>query len=481
MMTTELDTTGSLTTHTAIIAWGDGYSSNSTDHQYSTPGTYTITGTAITSEGTYTATCTASIAGPTLSITDENGAAYESGPSLDEFIVTRSIYDSSPLNVSFTIGGDATPGEYELTDGRTGQILTNSVTIPGYQVFSTIIVTPVEDDTPEWTNELTLSLGTSSAYTLGPSDVASTDIVNHDLSVRLSNGSGNLVLKGSAGGKSNIMPLYLNVPSGLENGATVTLKEYGTTANRADVWTMPAPGASDQPILGNAGGTLVATKTWTVGTDSIPATLWVGVYSGSGAFGDVIFQLSDSDAGTTPPPTHPTQNTANSNAATAVYVQINMWNDPNGSGDWEKDIAGKTHNWLIGQVVDLVAVLIAPPAFAANVSYAWTVPGDVLRSINEAGDSSHRTDVQLTADTGYTEAGGDHLGKTDSGTARQEVIFFWQGTTADPGSDDTDMVSLTASFASRTCQASTTFDVYTPNVTATATAGAVAIGLYGTP
>jgi len=146
--------------------------------------------------------------------------------------------------------------------------------------------------------------------------------VDNDLGITLGNGSGNIILQGSASGKERLVPLYLKIPSDVKQGATITLNanQVNGTAERVDVWTTSTFGPTSQPIIGNATGGLLWSKTWTVGTDTIPTTLWVGAFGGSEAMGDVAFHLSDSDATAVAPPVHPTNNSANSNVATAVRV-----------------------------------------------------------------------------------------------------------------------------------------------------------------
>jgi hypothetical protein len=273
----------------------------------------------------------------------------------------------------------------------------------------------------------------------------------------------------------------LNFPLGTQPGAVLTLTDAADT--KADVWTTSHPGAEDQPILGEVSGAYLQSVSWTYGSSTLPPeTLYVGGYNGSTNFDDVYFTLSLTNGSTT--------RSATSNRATAVYLSITMYNDPNSSGDFQKDISGSTHNYLVGQLVDLKAALEAPAAWTRTAGYDWAVPGSVAHNILEPSDASTRQVVPLLPDNGPGLVGGQHLSLLSpaaarlipTGLFRSEINFFWISTAA---ATDVDNISVTAAWAGASLTgtgvtlyrvaASTTFDVYTPTSSVPVVAGAAQV------
>jgi hypothetical protein len=149
-----------------------------------------------------------------------------------------------------------------------------------------------------------------------------------------------------------------------------------------------------------------------------------------------------------------------------------MESDPNGSGNYRQDIANGSHNWLVGQMADVVASVVGPPVLTNGASYEWSLPGNVLRTIDEPSSASTRAVVGVTtiddAHPGVTGAVGYH---------RPELAWFWVSTTSSvPTVPDTDVVSVSISgIAGATYTASTTFNVYTPDSSVTVGQGAPGI------
>jgi hypothetical protein len=444
------------------VDWGDGRSSIFYDadktvafnHTYDSPGGYTIQMMVMTDQGTYAATTGVSVAPPIVSISHlywaSVGVAYEQSQSPDWLLASRSTPGEQPLTVNFSTGGTANSSEYELTDANTGQILTGSVTIPADTQFATIAVTALEDFTPAWTDTVDLTLGTSTQYTLSPTaTTAVTDIVNDDLGITLGFGSGNNVLVGSDEGKGDLVPLFLNYPAKMENGAALTLSV--SQPNEVALWTTSTPSGEDVPVLGNGTASVV----YVYGSDELPpATLWVGGLSHSTAMNDISFTFSDSDAGTTPTPAVPTTNTVRSKAATCVTVQLKEL-DAN-SQYTGADVSDLTQNWMVGQFVDLQADVGAPPGVKAR-RFHWSVPGNVLANYND-------TDAQAVETTlaGSVTTSNGMLYREITGTQRSEVKFFWVANTEGEAAE-TDQVSVVVGpVLGATVAESTTYNVEEP-------------------
>jgi len=392
----------------------------------------------------------------TASISAVHGVAYEHNQVPDTYIVTRSGGNTSaPLAVNYSLSGDDA-SEYKVAD-TSGNILSGSVTIPASATFSTIVITPVEDNLPEWTDTLKATLTASGGYDVSSTaGTASIDIVNDNLGVTLGSGSGDIVLQGSSAGSQNLVPLYLSIPGDIKDGATLTDSQPG----EADVWTSSNPGSGTQPILGMVNGTATGSITWTYGVSTLPSSpLWVGGLAGSATVGDIVFSLSDSDAGASPAPAHPTTNSASTRPATNVAVTITSYNNPNDVGQPASlDVTGKTRDWLVGQMVDLKVNVAGPFPFMnvlPVVNPDWTAPGNVLYNYVDNDQSATTTDLAVN----NTNLGNGTF--SNVGTKQAEVRFFWVDD-ADGENYETQQVSVSGVLLGKAFTASTTFSVEEP-------------------
>ena len=255
---------------------------------------------------------------------------------------------------------------------------------------------------------------------------------------------GNSVLDGSQGGTQNLVPLHVFIPSGLSNGTQITLSTTSTAAGEVDVWNSAIPTPGSTPLIGGPAGDSNNTSsvTWTVGSDTIPTTLYVGATAGSQTVGDITFTL------TVTPPGATTGVSASTQPATAVKIDLLTQNVPNG-GNVGDNWAGKTENWLVGQMVNLQASVEAPAAWKNNLSYTWSVPGNSQQaySLTTGGSSASITPMSQSG---------------QYGTLTQQVQFFWDSTSANT---DTDQVGLTVgNINGQSFSSSTTFDVSAPIV-----------------
>jgi hypothetical protein len=177
---------------------------------------------------------------------------------------------------------------------------------------------------------------------------------------------------------------------------------------------------------------------WTVGSDTIPDTLYVG----GAAVGDLVFTLvaATSNPTTTPATTKGT--------IAGIHIETeNVPNDGNPGDDWN----GKTENWLVGQMVDLKAVV--EPQGLGNPTYSWTIDGTVFK--NYTLDSSP-TNPTLTS-----------LASAD--LSNSEVSFFW----TDTGNKS---VKCNITLNGMTYTGSVTFNVQAPSVNVTTQTGTIATG-----
>ena len=104
---------------------------------------------------------------PTVSITATAPVANETGLTPATFIVTRGGETTSPLVVSYTIGGTATNGaDYTTIPG--------TVTIPASGASATVPITPLADSLAEGDETITLTLSADPAYAIAAGTAAVT-------------------------------------------------------------------------------------------------------------------------------------------------------------------------------------------------------------------------------------------------------------------------------------------------------------------
>jgi hypothetical protein len=420
---------------TWTIAWGDGTSDGyvslnpypSTEpyfaHGYTTAGTYQPMVTVSDPRGTYTASASVTVNDSNTVNLAGGGTAYENnypyGESPATSVITRTGDTANPLTVNFTLNGSTDVGPYQVTDA-TGKILSGSVTIPAGSTYANVLITPLEDNTPRWTQTVDMTLTGSSDYTLGSSTTASTSIVNDDLSLYLNNGSNNIILDGS----SDPGTLTFNYPVEGKNGATVTLVD--NDPSDANVYLTADPGPDDTPILGDVDGTLVSTYTVVEGSGTMPRMAYVIPTKGSDSIGQVRFSGTDDDS--------ETDNTDESNGITPITVAIVPVTDPNGSGLSNWAFNAKTNNqplnWLVGQMVDVDAELLGPRGFVTGIpglTYHWTIPsGDNVLERYIVGPTSAQKIAVSNDDGGaYSHiAGPEDLG-VHTGLTQKRLQFFW--------------------------------------------------------
>jgi hypothetical protein len=392
---------------------------------------------------------------PTVGVV-ENGTAQEAdgANSTEYFRFVRSDYNGT-LTVPLNVSGTAVEGvNYNFSgDG----IANDTLTFADMQSSIIVQVVPIDDGIPGWTKTVTVSIPdlsdsggeTPITFQPDPQKISATgSIGDSDLGATFGDG-GSPTLQGSANGDQNLVPLYLDAPEITVPGQTVTL-----TVTRPDiirVWDTATPGADDEPIIDASD----SGYTWTNSTNgNVPSELYVGTTDGSSVMGDISFTLTDSDLDSAvsgsldSPASQPaTMNSRNSNSGQADRVYLQSFNNPNNApnpGDW----SNQTEDWIIGQEVDLTAIVVGPAKAAGNLQFRWAISGSPLYSY----------EVDLGGGVTTPLAPENRFG---TGTERGEIAFFWPNV-AVGGEQNT--VALTVS--SPTLQAGlvsqTTFDVDIP-------------------
>jgi Ca2+-binding RTX toxin-like protein len=110
---------------------------------------------------------------PSISVSATDATASESAnPGV--FTLTRTGNNSQSLTVNYTLSGTATKGsDYNN--------LLGTVTFAAGSSTATVTVNPINDNLYEGTENVTLSLSSSSRYTLGTSQSANLNLVDNDL------------------------------------------------------------------------------------------------------------------------------------------------------------------------------------------------------------------------------------------------------------------------------------------------------------
>jgi hypothetical protein len=320
-----------------------------------------------------------------------------------------------------------------------GRILDGSVTIPAGANEADVIVYPLEDHTPRWTETVDITLtGGSSDYAIDDDNsAAGCYVVNDDLYAWLDNGSDNEILDGSSNGETSLVPLVLDLPSEERDGAEIVLTD--NAASEADVYTTADPGPGDQPILGDVDGTYISSVTWTVGVSGAAplgeTTFHVGGTNGSASLNDISFEVNDDDSrcgpdGTDTDPVAPqdeeegdvyatTTVSGSGNGATGISVEIFSLNDPN-PDEPAGDVAGVQRDWLVGQMVDLEVSVLGPYAIESVGDVQWSIDGSTSPDTNVLYDYSDNNQTATQTPLYAIAPNADGTGMREP-----EVKFFW--------------------------------------------------------
>jgi hypothetical protein len=248
--------------------------------------------------------------------------------------------------------------------------------------------------------------------------------------VSLGDGSANQILQASDDGTQNLVPLHLFAPPNLPNGTVLTLST--TTPDEVDVWDNADPSAGDTPLLGGDGST--SQTTWTVGTDTIPTTLYVGATQASQTVGDITFTLTALLAGATSSSPAASQPTSKTKPATATDLTI----------QWDGQAAGQNAISVIAGQANSVSVS-APGMDLTNATYSWTIPGDTIADYTHDNSS------------GFTSPTSDFL-------TQQSLLYYWtDGTPAGVARE----VSVTVTVGGKQYTAKAEFTVTKPSASIT--------------
>ncbi|HZL35622.1 MAG TPA: hypothetical protein VFC78_09960 [Tepidisphaeraceae bacterium] len=405
---------GDGTTDTTCQGSSDGMSVPTQYHQYLEEGWRLVTVTpsygAVQNKYVGTADST-----PTITAPPEQAVA--SGQSVT-------------INASFT--GGATSDQWatfiDLHDGTGPHAGTASGSASGSLSFN--LSSPIAPGTYQPTITLYDKGGTAAAVSTFTLDVWGAVI---------DKGEANDVLMASSDGTQNLQPVwfYFPHPAGVALNLTI-----GTTDATDDyLWSSNSPVSGSTPTLGGS------TTSFNLPEDATQSSVeyWVGAINGNTTANVLQFTLAGTVTSSPqlPPGTQPVPTTqAASNKLSDGGVQIISKNDPN-ADKIGPDVTGKTRDWLVGQLVDLTAVVTAPTVAGKKLKYHWDVPGYALRSFS--------TDPKTGGSVALADNNpGSAVGSSGTGITQSEIKFFWVYTAYDPASPggagpDPDTVGLKVS------------------------------------
>jgi hypothetical protein len=118
---------------------------------------------------------------PVVTVTASTPTANELGPTSGAFTVSRTGSTANSLTVFYSITGTATSG-VDYVPLCAGCVTSGNVFIPIGQSSATIAVTPVDDGLVEANETVTVTINTSTAYSIGTPRSATVSIVSDDAS-----------------------------------------------------------------------------------------------------------------------------------------------------------------------------------------------------------------------------------------------------------------------------------------------------------
>ena len=176
-----------------------------------------------------TATVTIADWEPTVTVTAFDAAASEQGPDAGIFRITRSAATDKPLTVGFNVTGTA----YGTTDYTA---IGTSAVIPANATFVDVVITPKDDASCEPAETVILTLGTSSAYSLGAGTTGTVTIADNEPVVTVTAPTPNALEEGAVPGVFRFTRSVVNA-----SAVTVNFTVSGT-----------ATAGQDYPSLGTS-------------------------------------------------------------------------------------------------------------------------------------------------------------------------------------------------------------------------------------
>ncbi len=290
-----------------------------------------------------------------------------------------------------------------------------------------------------------------------------------------------VTLTASPDGTQNLQQVTLSFPHPAGESFTVKVTSSDTTED--DLWDPAIPGATGTPgtlALGtDASGNVLDSYTFTTDPNAQSKTFLVGATKGDWRMFVLQYYfngientdtstptfLGEQESGLLGPtgPTGPVRAQSNDGEDLSVSIKLNTHpnTDPNANG------VDKPYNWLVGQTVDLTAVVTGPPPDLANSTFTWEVPGNVQSAYTTTATTATVTSLASTR----TLEGVCPPNQTVTGEVDLPMKFFWVSTDYDPSVDgegpdlDTVAVHIIPKGPVPIRGAAVNFNVYSPQPT----------------
>lgn len=300
---------------------------------------------------------------PAVSISAPLDFSIENSGTNPYFRIARSGDTAAALQVQYRVLNDSS------ADPETDYAaLSGTATIAAGSDYVDVPVDPVDNQTPEWTEDVRVELVPQPRCYVSNAGPASIEIVDNDLGIssppgeiRVNNddddedGEPDKFQSGPVAGEDDLYVLSVDVPKDVKYGATVTLAR---TSGNIRVWEN-----SDRS------GTLFIDEarsayTWTMGQATVPTEVYIEAHDGSGAIGDMALSLLATDSSATVPATHPTTTQAATTPTTARGVELVFRDEKPGA-------EVQAGNVIVGERIEIEARPLGP---GDNSTFVWDVP-----------------------------------------------------------------------------------------------------------
>lgn len=155
---------------------------------------------------------TASAGQPRVSVTATTPLASEDGPTPGEFTLSRTGSTDTPLTITYSLGGTAAPSRYQPLSGQ--------AIFPVGAATTTVILTPIDDATPQLSQTVTISVVAGSGYVPSIQDPVTATVTLRDNDI-----TSRLYVTLPPGTSTINVPVTLHNPANVAQTFTVTLPD----------------------------------------------------------------------------------------------------------------------------------------------------------------------------------------------------------------------------------------------------------------
>ena len=222
---------------------------------------------------------------PVVWIDAADNSAAELGSDPGQFVVHRGPVTTGDLIVNYSVGGNASAGDYSET-------LSGTVTIPDGQSSVAIDVTPIDDSDIEGDENVQLTLTSGAGYVVGTPDIATLSIVDDDSPVV------SISLSDATAGETGPDPGQFTIDRGAETSGDLTVNY--TIAGTADTADYSETLSGSVTILNGQNSAVIdvtpVDDSDVEGDETLQLTLATGAGYTVGSSNDVTLTITDNDS-----------------------------------------------------------------------------------------------------------------------------------------------------------------------------------------